>query len=128
MCLGVPGKVIEIFERDGIRMGVVDFGGIRREACLEYAAEVDLGSYVVIHVGFAISVVDEEEAARSYALLAEMGNLEGIDLPKENGVRGAQAASAKARAVAPRENGVRGAQAASAKARAVAPRENGVRG
>lgn len=83
MCLGVPGKVIEVFEQDGIRMGVVDFGGIVRNACLEYAPEVELGSYVVIHVGFAISVVDEEEAARSYALLAEMQNLENIDLPQD---------------------------------------------
>jgi hydrogenase expression/formation protein HypC len=82
MCLGVPGKVIEVFEEQGLRMGTVDFGGIRRKACLAYAPEVGVGSYVVIHVGFAISVVDEEEAARSYALLAEMGNLEGIDLPQ----------------------------------------------
>jgi hydrogenase expression/formation protein HypC len=88
MCLGVPGKVVEIFERDGIRMGIVDFGGIRRDACLEYAPEVDIGHFVVIHVGFAISVVDEEEAKRSYALLAEMDNLENIDLPQDpDGVR-----------------------------------------
>jgi hydrogenase expression/formation protein HypC len=88
MCLGVPGKVTDVFEEDGIRMGTVDFGGITRSACLEYAPEVELGSYVVIHVGFAISVVDEEEAARSYELLAEMGNLEDIDLPQTaEGVR-----------------------------------------
>ena len=76
MCLGVPGKVVDVFEQDGVRMGTVDFGGITRTACLAYAPEVDVDSWVVIHVGFAISVVDEEEAARSYALLAEMGNLE----------------------------------------------------
>jgi hydrogenase expression/formation protein HypC len=88
MCLGVPGRVVEIFERDGIRMGTVDFGGIRRDACLEYAPEVEVGHFVVIHVGFAISVVDEEEASRSYALLAEMDNLENIDLPQDpDGVR-----------------------------------------
>jgi hydrogenase expression/formation protein HypC len=88
MCLGVPGKVIDVSERDGIRMGTVDFGGITRSACLEYAPEVGVGSFVVIHVGFAISVVDEVEAARSYALLAEMGNLEDIDLPQHpEGVR-----------------------------------------
>lgn len=88
MCLGVPGKVIETFERDGVRMGTVDFGGIRREACLAYAPEVEVGMYVVVHVGFAISVVREDEAARSYALLAEMGNLEGVDLPQDpEGVR-----------------------------------------
>ena len=83
MCLGVPGRVVETFEREGLRMGVVDFGGIRREACLAYAPEIGVGQFVVVHVGFAISVVDEEEAARSYALLAEMGNLEGIDLPAD---------------------------------------------
>lgn len=88
MCLGVPGRVTEVFEENGLRMGTVDFGGITRKACLEYAPEVDVGNYVVIHVGFAISVVDEKEAARSYALLAEMGNLEGIDLPQDpEGVR-----------------------------------------
>ena len=88
MCLGVPGRVVEIFERDGIRMGTVDFGGIRRDTCLEYAPEVEVGHFVVIHVGFAISVVDEEEASRSYALLAEMDNLENIDLPQDpDGVR-----------------------------------------
>lgn len=85
MCLGVPGRVVETFDRDGLRMGVVDFGGIRREACLAYTPEIGVGQFVVVHVGFAISVVDEEEAARSYALLAEMGNLEGIDLPADGG-------------------------------------------
>ncbi len=89
MCLGVPGRVIDVFEEEGLRMGTVDFGGIKRKACLEYAPEVEVGNFVVIHVGFAISVVDEEEAARSYALLEEMGNLEGIDLPQDpEGVRG----------------------------------------
>jgi len=83
MCLGVPGKVMEIFGEDDLRMGVVDFAGIRRKACLAYAPEVKLDDYVIVHVGFAISVVDQEEAARSYAMLAEMGNLEGIDLPDE---------------------------------------------
>jgi len=87
VCLGVPGKVIEEFEEGGLRMGTVDFGGIRRSACLEYAPGVGIGSFVIVHVGFAISVVNEEEAARSYALLEEMGNLEGIDLPAEAPVR-----------------------------------------
>ena len=88
MCLGVPGKVIDVRGGGEIRMGTVDFGGIRREACLAYIPEVDVGDYVIVHVGFAISKVDEEEAARSYALLAEMGNLENIDLPQDpEGVR-----------------------------------------
>jgi hydrogenase expression/formation protein HypC len=88
MCLGVPGKVIEVFEEDGLRMAVIDFGGIRRKACLAYEPDVGVGSFVVIHVGFAISAIDERAAARSYALLAEMGNLEGVDLPQDpEGVR-----------------------------------------
>jgi hydrogenase expression/formation protein HypC len=87
MCLGVPGKVTEVFEDDGVRMGIVDFGGIQRTCCLGFAPEVVEGDWVVIHVGFAISVVDEEEAARSYQLLAEMGNLEGVDLPQDYGSR-----------------------------------------
>ena len=88
MCLGVPGKVIEVFDEDGLRMAVIDFGGIRRKACLAYEPGVVVGSFVVIHVGFAISAIDEEAAARSYALLAEMGNLEGVDLPQDpEGVR-----------------------------------------
>jgi len=85
MCLGVPGRITEVFEREGLRMGTVDFGGIRREACLQYALEAAVGTYVIVHVGFAISIVDEDSAARSYALLAEMGNLEGIDLPVPEG-------------------------------------------
>jgi hydrogenase expression/formation protein HypC len=85
MCLGVPGRITEVFEREGLRMGTVDFGGIRREACLQYAPEAAVGTYVIVHVGFAISIVDEESAARSYGLLAEMGNLEGIDLPVPEG-------------------------------------------
>ena len=88
MCLGVPGKVVKVFEEDGLRMAVIDFGGIRRTACLAYEPDVGVGSFVVIHVGFAISAIDEEAAARSYALLAEMGNLEGVDLPQDpEGVR-----------------------------------------
>lgn len=88
MCLGVPGRVTGVFDQHGVRMGVVDFDGIQRTCCLEYVPEVAIGDWVVIHVGFAISVVNEEEAARSYALLAEMGNLENVDLEQNpEGVR-----------------------------------------
>ena len=63
MCLGIPGKIIEIYEANGLRMGKVDFGGgVIREACLAYVADVELGDYTIIHVGFAISKIDEEEA------------------------------------------------------------------
>ncbi|MES1258825.1 MAG: HypC/HybG/HupF family hydrogenase formation chaperone [Acidobacteriota bacterium] len=75
MCLAIPGKVVELHESDGVRMAKVDFGGIRREACLEYLPETLLGEYVMVHVGFAIARVDEEEAARTYRYLAEMDQL-----------------------------------------------------
>ena len=75
MCLAIPGKVIEFHENDGIRMSKVDFGGITKEACLEYLPEVQLGDYVLVHVGFAISKVDAEEAARTFKYLEEMNQL-----------------------------------------------------
>ena len=62
MCLGVPGRVVEIYEANGLRMGTADFGGVRREVCLSYVPEAQLGSYVLVHVGFAISVISEDEA------------------------------------------------------------------
>ena len=75
MCLAIPGKVVEFHENDGIRMSKVDFGGITKEACLEYLPEVEIGDYVLVHVGFAISRVDAEEAARTYKYLEEMDQL-----------------------------------------------------
>lgn len=76
MCLGVPGKVTEIYEVAGMRMGKVDFGGIVKEACLAYVPEVEIGDYTIIHVGFAISRLDEQAAQESLALFREMGVLE----------------------------------------------------
>ena len=76
MCLGVPGKIIEIHEVAGLKMGKVDFGGVYREACLEYVPEAQVGDYTVIHVGFAISRLSEEEAQASLATLQEIVNLE----------------------------------------------------
>ncbi len=81
MCLGIPGKVVELFETNGLHMAKVEFGGITREACLEYTPEVKLGDYVVVHVGFAISRLDEEEAARTYKLLEELGQLNELEAP-----------------------------------------------
>ena len=76
MCLGVPGKVTEIYEIGGMRMGKVDFGGIVKEACLAYVPEVEIGDYTIIHVGFAISKLDEQAAQESLALFRELGVLE----------------------------------------------------
>ena len=76
MCLAVPGKLIEAEEINGIRLGRVQFGGITRQACLDFVPEAEVGDYVLVHVGFAISRVDAEEAARTFRLLEEMGVVE----------------------------------------------------
>lgn len=80
MCLGIPGRVVELRRNDGFPMGLVDFGGVRRDVCLAYVAnEVALGDYVIVHVGFAISKVDEAEAIRTFAVLREMSRLDELD-------------------------------------------------
>jgi hydrogenase expression/formation protein HypC len=76
MCLAVPGRIVEISERDGLKMARVDYGGIFRETCLEYVPEAKVGDYCVIHVGFAISLLSEKEAQETLALLKEISNLE----------------------------------------------------
>jgi hydrogenase expression/formation protein HypC len=79
MCLGIPGRIVEIRDDVGLRMGTVDFGGVRREVCLAYLDEdTKVGEYAIVHVGFAISKVDEEEARRTFELLREMGELEEL--------------------------------------------------
>ena len=75
MCLAIPGRVAEIEVNDGMRSGRILFGGIARQACLDFVPEASVGDYVLVHVGFAISVVDKEEAERTYALLESMGYL-----------------------------------------------------
>lgn len=81
MCLAIPGRVVEAFDRQGMRMARVQFGGIVREACLDYVPDTQVGEYVLVHVGFAISKVDEEEAARTYQLLEEMDQLTELHAP-----------------------------------------------
>lgn len=81
MCLAIPGKVVDSFDRDGMRMAKVQFGGIAREACLDYVPDTKVGEYVLVHVGFAISKVDEEEAHRTYELLKEMDQLTELEAP-----------------------------------------------
>ena len=76
MCLGIPGKVVEIYETGGTRMGKVDFSGIQKEVCLAYLPEIEVGDYTIIHVGFAITKLDEESALETLALFEEMGTLE----------------------------------------------------
>ena len=82
MCLAIPGKVIEKFGRDGLQMARVQFGGVVRESCLEYVPETGIGDYVLVHVGFAISRVDEEEARRTYQALADLDQLAELDTPE----------------------------------------------
>lgn len=72
MCLGVPGKIVEIFEKQGLSMAMVDFSGVTREACIEHVPEAKVGDYAVIHVGFAISLLSEEEAMETMDLLREI--------------------------------------------------------
>jgi hydrogenase expression/formation protein HypC len=79
MCLAIPGKVIEIAEdAEGVRMGRANFGGIVKQVCLEYTPDVALGDYVLVHVGFALGKVDEDEALRTYKLLEEIGALDEL--------------------------------------------------
>ena len=76
MCLGVPGKIVEVYESNGLQMAKVDFGGIFREACLSYVPEAKVGGYCIIHVGFAISLLSEKDAMETLELLRQMGSLE----------------------------------------------------
>jgi hydrogenase expression/formation protein HypC len=82
MCLAIPGRVTEIFTQEGMHMAHVQFGGVSREACLNYVPETQVGDYVLVHVGFAISRVDEEEAHRTYQALAELDQLSELDIPE----------------------------------------------
>ena len=83
MCLAIPGKLIEITtDPAGVKMGRANFGGIVKQVCLEYTPEVEAGDYVLVHVGLALSKVDEDEAARTYQLLEEMKQLGELDTPE----------------------------------------------
>jgi hydrogenase expression/formation protein HypC len=72
MCLGIPGRLTEVGHQDDLPMGKVDFGGITKEVCLAYTPEAQLGDYVLIHVGFAISRIDEAEAEEIFSYLQEI--------------------------------------------------------
>jgi len=85
MCLAIPGKVLEVFEERGVRMGRADFGGTVRKVCLDSLPDAGIGDYVLVHVGFALSVVDAEEAARTYKLLEELGLLGELETPEAPG-------------------------------------------
>ncbi|HEX6896435.1 MAG TPA: HypC/HybG/HupF family hydrogenase formation chaperone [Bryobacteraceae bacterium] len=82
MCLAIPGKIVSVEEANGLRSARIQFGGIVRQASLDFVPEAQLGDYVMVHVGYAISRVDAAEAERTYQLLEEMGSLES-ELPPE---------------------------------------------
>ncbi len=89
MCLAVPGKIISVSGEDVARQARVDFGGILKEVNLAYVPEAQVGNYVLVHVGFAISVVDEEEANKVFGYLREMGILGELAelMPDDPGVK-----------------------------------------
>lgn len=72
MCLAIPGRVLEIYEENGLTMGLVDYAGTRNRACLTYTPEAGLGSYVLVHAGFALQVLNEDEAAASLRELTRL--------------------------------------------------------
>jgi hydrogenase expression/formation protein HypC len=76
MCLAVPGRVTEIWERDDTRMATVDFGGVDKEVCLEFVPDLQVGEYAIVHVGFALQRLDEQSALDTLALFKDMGELD----------------------------------------------------
>jgi hydrogenase expression/formation protein HypC len=83
MCLGVPGKVVSIEPNElGMTTGTVSFGGILKEVCLAYIPDAEVGDFVLVHVGFAISKIDEDEAREVFETLKEMGELSELDIPQ----------------------------------------------
>jgi hydrogenase expression/formation protein HypC len=80
VCLGIPGRVVEVVAGPGLTIGTVDFAGVRKQVCLAYVPDIRPGEYVIVHVGFAISRVDEAEAARTLAVLQAMGDALAVEL------------------------------------------------
>jgi hydrogenase expression/formation protein HypC len=93
MCLAIPGKVIEIIDENGLTMGKISYGGTINKACLEYVPDIQVGQYTVVHAGFALSIIDEEEAMKSLDIwkeLSEAAAQEGVDVfgnPLDNKIK-----------------------------------------
>jgi hydrogenase expression/formation protein HypC len=81
MCLGIPGKVVQTYREHDVLMGKVDFAGVVKRVCLEHVPNVQVGEYVLVHVGFALNTIDEAEAARVFQYLDEMKQLEELQVP-----------------------------------------------
>jgi hydrogenase expression/formation protein HypC len=78
MCLGIPGKVTETYREHDVLMGKVDFGGVFKRVCLQHTSEVQPGQYVIVHVGFALQIIDEHEAQQVFAFLQRMNELQEL--------------------------------------------------
>jgi hydrogenase expression/formation protein HypC len=78
MCLGIPGRVVDVYEENGLKMGKVDFSGISKAVCLEHTPAVRTGQYVIVHVGFSLQVIDEEEAVQVFRFLERMNELDEL--------------------------------------------------
>ena len=76
MCLGVPGRIEDLWEADGTRMATVDFGGVRKEVCLAYLPDAVIGEYTIVHVGFALTRLDEKSALETLELFRSVGLLD----------------------------------------------------
>jgi hydrogenase expression/formation protein HypC len=76
MCLGIPGKIIEIYDKNDLKMGKIDFGGVIRESCLAYVPEAKIGDYVLVHVGFALNLISEKEANETMEILRKIADVD----------------------------------------------------
>jgi hydrogenase expression/formation protein HypC len=85
MCLGIPGKIVETYQEHDILMGKVDFGGVLKRVCLEHTRDVAPGKYVLVHVGFALQVIDETEAKQVFEFLERMNELNDLRVTQPDG-------------------------------------------
>jgi len=85
MCLGIPGKILEIRGQDELPMGKVEFGGIAKEVCLAYVPEAQIDDYVLVHAGFAISIIDEDEAQETLSYIEQIQELSDLDVDPTEG-------------------------------------------
>jgi len=79
MCLGIPGKILSIYEDHGTKMAKIDFGGVSREACIEVIPDAKLGDWTIVHAGFALNLLGEDEALETLQMLREMSDLADLE-------------------------------------------------
>jgi hydrogenase expression/formation protein HypC len=83
MCLAIPGKVVETWDENGLKMGTIDISGAQTRACLEYVPDIRIGQYTIVHAGFALKIIDEEEAAESLKLWDELIRSGAFDVDED---------------------------------------------